>query len=130
MLIGIGHLEEEALSEFHEEGLVGLDMLGGFFFGILFGFFRYHFHEVGFHLDRGDKDAGDGDDELFLAFALDTHDGAFTSVVEASADTDPVTGVQLDFVGGVIGDFFTCLFGEGDEILHVMVGDCQIIFFV
>ena len=78
-------------------------------------------------MDGGDEDAGDLDDKVAIALALDAHDGSFTTIIQTALDTDLIAYVQTDLVRTEIGDPLFIVFSDSNEVVHGLCRDGQVV---
>ncbi len=67
---------------------------------------------------------------MLVALALDAHDNTFAPIIEAPFDADLVTLLEADLLGTEVSDMFLVVFCDGDEVLHGLGGDGEVILLV
>ncbi len=67
---------------------------------------------------------------MLVALALDAHDDALATIIEASFDANLVTLLEANLLGTEVGDMFLVVFCDGDEVLHGLGWDSEVVFLV
>ena len=80
------------------------------------------FDEVGADLGGYGGDAFELDDDALGAGTLDFHEDAFDAVERTSVDAHVGASADIELIGGEEERFLFARLGQGDEVVHLLVG--------
>ena len=80
------------------------------------------FDEVGADLGGYGGDAFELDDDALGAGALHFHEDAFDAVERTSVDAHVGASADVELIGGEEERFLFACLGQGDEVVHLLVG--------
>ena len=80
------------------------------------------FDEVGADLGGYGGDAFELDDDAFGAGTLHFHEDAFDAVERATVDAHVSASADVELIGGEEERFLFACLGQGDEVVHLLVG--------
>jgi hypothetical protein len=69
-------------------------------------------------------------DQVLIALPLDPHDSTLAPIIDTPFDADLVAFLEANLLRTEVSDMFLVVFCDGDEVLHSLGGDGEVILLV